>query len=56
VRGQDFAPTTFARGIAKQSSAERVAKRGSAREAEALYRQAAALFQRAAALGREARR
>ncbi|HEX4441192.1 MAG TPA: serine/threonine-protein kinase [Thermoanaerobaculia bacterium] len=56
ARGQDFAPTTFARGVAKQATADKLARAGSAREAAARYREARDFFTRAAALGREAGR
>ena len=55
ARGQDFAPSTFRRGVAKQASADRLAAAGSSRQAEALYREASALFDFAAAAGTQRR-
>jgi eukaryotic-like serine/threonine-protein kinase len=55
ARGRDFAPTTYGRAVARQTAADRLAARGSAGGAAALYREAAGLFARAAAVARETR-
>ena len=57
VRGQDFAPSTYRRAVAKQASADKLRSSGSgsARQAEALYREASDLFDFAAAAGAQTR-
>jgi hypothetical protein len=53
ARAREFAPTTYARAVAKQASAQGLAARKSTAQAAAAYRDAAALFARAAEAARQ---